>query len=304
MVTALLLAALLLVPARARADEVTAAPVPAPVRSARVEWSPTWRRFRLSEYIATPAIAALSLYVRRNLDPPVHQKWQGGNAFDDAIRDWLRADTREGRAQAVKVSDWLSLGGSAFPYVVDLPVVLLAHRQPQVAWQLLMMDLEANAVSGLISNFMFYAVGRGRPSTRDCALDPTYDPLCGGLGNNASFPSGHTQTIATAAGLTCVHHHYLPIYGSPVADVGGCVLMSLATLVTATTRIIADRHYATDILLGSVFGFGCGYGLPWLLHYRTPGDPDHLGEVASGRRFGLVPFGGPGRLGLAVIGAL
>jgi membrane-associated phospholipid phosphatase len=31
--------------------------------------------------------------------------------------------------------------------------------------------------------------------------------------------------------------------------------------------LIADRHYATDVLTGLGIGFGIGYGVPVLLHY-------------------------------------
>jgi hypothetical protein len=31
-------------------------------------------------------------------------------------------------------------------------------------------------------------------------------------------------------------------------------------------RIIGDRHYATDVIVGSAMGFSLGYIYPWLLH--------------------------------------
>jgi membrane-associated phospholipid phosphatase len=268
---------------------------------ARVEWSPRWPRFRAWEYGGTAVLGAASLYLYRYQPPPAEAKWQGENAFDDAFRGWLRADTREGRELAGTVSDVLWLGGSAVPYVVDLPVILLAHREPRVAWQVLMMDLEANAVAGFINNALFYEVGRGRPSYRSCAADPGYDQLCGSTGNNAAFPSGHTLGIATAAGLTCVHHHYLPLYGHPAADGGACALMSVATVVTAATRVVADRHYASDSIAGAAIGFAAGYGLPWLLHYRSG-----LGAAAFAGAAGpvVVPFASADVLGVGLFGAL
>jgi membrane-associated phospholipid phosphatase len=32
--------------------------------------------------------------------------------------------------------------------------------------------------------------------------------------------------------------------------------------------MIADRHYATDVLLGASLGTTAGFLLPWLFHYR------------------------------------
>ena len=131
-----------------------------------------------------------------------------------------------------------------------------------------MIDLEAEAVSGFIKNLLFAEAGRARPSFRDCATDPQYDALCGSPSNNASFPSGHTVNIATSAGLVCVHHHYLPIYGQPDADAGICALMSAATVATAVTRHVRSTlRHGLDRRRRARFRHG--YGLPWLLHYRA-----------------------------------
>jgi membrane-associated phospholipid phosphatase len=290
----ILLQALAFAPAPARAD-------PSPTSDAPVEWSPKWPRFRAWEYAATATLGVASMYLYRYRLPPDQPKWQGDNAVDDAIRGWLRADTRAGREAAGRVSDVLWLGGTAAPFAIDLPVILFVHRQPALAWQVLMMDLEANAVAGFINNGLFAVVGRGRPSYRDCSIDPTYDELCGGVGNNASFPSGHTLGIATGTGLVCVHHRYLRLFDHPAADTSACVVMVLATVVTATTRIMADRHYASDDLMGAAIGFASGYGLPWLLHYRhgvdTPLEADRPSVV-------LLPFVANGILGLGAAGIL
>ncbi len=275
--------------ARADAD---ARPAP------RVEWDARWPRFRWWEYGATPVLGATSIYLHYYAPLPAQPKWQGDNVVDGAVGGWLRADTLEGRVRAGEVGDALWLSGTAMPYVVDLPVVLLAHRQPRVAWQLLMMDLEANAVGGFITDSLFHEVGRGRPSYPRCATDPNYDPLCGGTGNNASFPSGHVLGIATAAGLTCVHHKYLPLYGNRAADAGVCGFMVLATAVTGVTRVVADRHYASDVVVGAAIGFGAGYGLPWLLHYRAGAQAPDASHVF------LVPFGGSRTVGMGIVGAL
>jgi membrane-associated phospholipid phosphatase len=268
--------------------------------AATVDWKPEWTRFRWWEYGATPVFGAASIYLHYYAPLPPQAKWHGQNIVDDSIREWLVADTRDGRTRAGQIGDALWLGGTAVPFVVDLPVVLFVHRRPQVAWQLLMMDLEANAIVGFINNALFYEVGRGRPSYASCAADPSYDQLCNGTGNNASFPSGHVLGIATAAGLTCVHHKYLPIYGNATADASACVFMSVATLATGVTRIVADRHYASDVVVGAGIGFVGGYGLPWLLHYRRA--PERNAPEAP--RVFIAPFGGAGSVGVSIAGIL
>ena len=74
--------------------------------------------------------------------------------------------------------------------------------------------------------------------------------------------------------------------------------MVLATAVTGVTRVVADRHYASDVVVGAAIGFGVGYGLPRLLHYRAGT------QAADASRVFLVPFGGSRAVGVGVIGAL
>jgi membrane-associated phospholipid phosphatase len=268
---------------------------PAP-RKLRLTWNPSWPRFRIWEYAATAGIGATSWYLRYHLMGVTPVKWQGDNFFDDAARSWLRADTPDGRTLADNISQDFSLMGYLYPFGIDLPVILLAHRDPALAWQVLMMDLEAFAVTGLVTNILFWKAGRGRPSTPDCNANPHYDPSCG-MGDGSSFPSGHVVIIATAAGLTCVHHRYLPLYGDARADAGACALMLVATTATAVGRVMGDRHHATDTLTASALGLGGGYGLPWLLHYRR-------GSTAARLPVTLIPFSGAGQIGLGLFGLL
>jgi len=264
-----------------------------------VEWSPSWPRFRWWEYFGAAAFEASSVYLRWYQPPPQQPKWQGSNAFDDTVRDWLRAETLAGRTSAANVSDWVSFVGTFAPLVIDPSVALVVHRNVDVGWQLLMMDLEAMAVANFVNNLLYSEVGRARPDSSDCAKDPSYNRLCG-IGSNASLPSGHTVTIATATGLTCSHHRYLPLYGNSTADDAACAVMVLATLTTGVSRVVADRHFATDVLLGAAIGFGSGYGLPWLLHYRYGGmeTSPHTSKVV------LFPFAADKALGLGVMGLL
>ncbi|HXK19271.1 MAG TPA: phosphatase PAP2 family protein, partial [Polyangiaceae bacterium] len=79
-----------------------------------------------------------------------------------------------------------------------------------------------------------------------------------------------------------------PLWGSPAADASACALAAMGALVTGVTRLAADRHYATDVIMGLGVGFGFGYGVPALLHYsrKKPGltvaiEPETLGSGAT-----------------------
>ena len=78
--------------------------------------------------------------------------------------------------------------------------------------------------------------------------------------------------------------------------------MVLATLTTAVTRVMADRHWASDTLFGAAVGFGTGYGLPWLLHYRARSDSG--GADDQGTHMAVVPFGDQRAIGLTFVGVI
>ena len=109
---------------------------------------------------------------------------------------------------------------------------------------------------------MANTIRRARPFVRNCA-----DGSCEAGTPNRSMPSGHEAFAFTGAGLLCTNHAYLPQYGDPDTERTACaVSLGLAT-ATGVLRIMADRHYATDVMVGSLIGLFSGFGLPRLLHY-------------------------------------
>jgi membrane-associated phospholipid phosphatase len=179
------------------------------------------------------------------------------------------------------------------PFLVDAPLALVAHRRPDIAAQLELMNVEAFSLSLFSNRALKLATARARPGREQCSGPDRGEYACGTEDANASMPSGHAQFVATAAGLTCVHHRYLPLWGSPAADTSACALMVTAAVVTAASRVVGDRHYASDVLVGAALGFGIGYGTPWLLHYRhgrTSGDSPRavLLPLVSGDSLGAM----------------
>jgi membrane-associated phospholipid phosphatase len=59
----------------------------------------------------------------------------------------------------------------------------------------------------------------------------------------------------------------MPLWGHPIADASACGLAVSAAIFTGGSRLVADRHYASDVLLGLGIGLGVGYAVPVLLHY-------------------------------------
>ena len=218
--------------------------------------------------------------------PPTEPRWRGGILFDDSVRRTVRLESPTARQRLRTVGDWPYYLSPALPLVVDpLIVSLLGRGDAKSAANLELMGLEAFSYAGLLSFVSTRISVRERPDTTECRrLHP--DAANCELDTEA-FWSGHTSIVAASAGLVCANHRYLPLWGSPLADASACALAGTGALVTAVSRLMADRHYATDVLVGMGVGFAFGYGVPVVLHYgRRKGDvrvsfqPDALGAGA------------------------
>ncbi|HYQ45978.1 MAG TPA: phosphatase PAP2 family protein [Polyangiaceae bacterium] len=237
-------------------------------QAAEFGWDPRWPKFRPSEYVLTGVTGSAALVLYFGVRDARTPRLNGGILFDDYFRDGLRLRGPAARDLARTISDWTALSAMTWVIAVDSLTVPLARGSTELSGQMLLMDAEAYSISTLLTTLIFKSIARARPSYADCERDPNYDPLCK-LHPTGSFPSGHTNTAFTAAGLSCAHHLNVPLYGNKVADALACVgTLTLAT-ATGTLRIAGDRHYATDVLVGALIGFGVGYGLPMLLHYGS-----------------------------------
>jgi membrane-associated phospholipid phosphatase len=254
--------------ALAAAAAVLLSPMPAQAwDSPRVEWRPEWPKFRAAE-VAFTAGLTLQVAAAFFLFPEPQRNWEGGILFDDAARGALRLRTRSARTTADSASDIIYYGLAAYPLLVDAGVLAAGvHGAPDVAVQLVAMDLEAYAFTGAIV-LSAEKIGRVRPEDRGCKKDPNYSNGCGDEADlKASFTSGHTAIAFTSAGLVCAHHQNLPLYGGGAPDIAACVTALTAASAAGILRVMSDNHYTTDVLLGMGIGLFGGYGLPTLLHY-------------------------------------
>jgi membrane-associated phospholipid phosphatase len=229
-----------------------------PLLEKRSLWREEWPEFRTSEGVATvtAGLASLAIVIAGPIDQP---RWQGPILFDEAVRNGLRADTPEARRTYKSIGDWTYRLSPLLPLVDVLFVSAIGRKDSKLALNLGGMLAEAYSYSGLFSVVSTQLSARKRPYS-DCEET-------GGECDTQSFYSGHSAIAATSAGLMCANHTRIALYGNPVLDVGSCVLLSVNAVVTATSRIAADRHYATDVIVGTGFGFAFGYAVPVLLHY-------------------------------------
>lgn len=249
--------ALLGVSASASAEPIKDEPAPK-----KLEWR--YSRFRTSEYVVTGVL--LSGVVASQLLAPKEDStgtWKGPILVDGGVASAMRASTPESRERAANISDYLLYGMIAFPFL-DAAYAATVRRSPDVAWQMTLINTQAFALTGLTTFAIKSLTNRERPWTSSC--DPATDATCK---SNDSFLSGHASMAFTSAGLTCAHHQALKLYGNPAADVSACLLSFAAATATGSLRILADRHYASDVFAGAAIGVASGYVLPMLLHYRN-----------------------------------
>ncbi len=284
-------------PASTIAPVVTSAQHPA---MPRLRWNPLWPAFRPIGYALTAASVTGALASTFLIPYPAEPRWVGGILFDNELRSALHARSSGLRDGIRYASDVTLIASLLITGLVDGIIIPVADRSWEVGWQLTLMNAQALSLNILIATILFKAVARGRPTHIECASDRSTDPLCD-TGEFASFPSSHTSTAFTAAGLTCVHHEHLPLYGGQPWDTAACAGSIVLAFATGLFRVIGDRHYASDVLLGAAMGFSLGYLYPYLLHYQY--DERELRDRSADEvQWGLTPGAAQAPLGLSLVG--
>jgi membrane-associated phospholipid phosphatase len=189
-----------------------------------------------------------------NASKPASCSWCTPPPFDSWVRSHLVWSA--GR-QVANAASWVT------GYGVPGMLVFLANRTPLPAAQDpdgtlttmkraqdLALVSEAWAVNDGINQVVRHDVARLRPDRSD----------------NGSFYSGHTSdAFAMVMALYTTHRlrhdqdaHHVLVVGLPFAAITGYL------------RIAADKHYASDVLVGAAAGSAVGFIIPTLHHRRFP----------------------------------
>ncbi len=239
----------------------------------RVAWHASWRPWELGDWIFTGASVAVA--VAGVLIPPTEDRWLARNAFDEAVRDTLRP-SRQGQRNLARDASDIMLMLSINQVLVDtLVVTWWGHDADTVAYNMALMNIEAIAFNTALNQVVGGLASRERPYRVECDQLPDADLRsdCRGRKRFRSFYSGHASTAFAVAGLTCMHHSQLPLYGGGFADVLPCISSFAIAGTTGALRIVADQHWATDVLAGAAMGTFSGLAVPYLLHYGW-GEPE------------------------------
>ena|GEM_PF-677339 len=241
------------------------APTPDPVAAPPGGWPEAYPRFRAQEYGLTLGLLA-GLTATTLLMPTPPRGWKEGWLFDDAARDVLRASTRDQQERLSTVSDVLQNIALLTPVLIDLGVGALLYKQDlDVALQMALIDAEVFMLATSMVVLTKRTVGRVRPNIPECG-DGGY--ACHSNSSRRAFLSGHSTAAFAAAGLSCVHHQQLALFGGGLADDMMCAAMVGVAGAATVLRVAADKHWATDTLLGATTGLLSGYLFPYLTHYQ------------------------------------
>jgi membrane-associated phospholipid phosphatase len=221
---------------------------------------------------------------------------QGGIFFDNAVRNAVRPSSIQTRYAFRDASDvGLSLAAT-WPFFVDALATAWWYRGSRdTAQEMALLDLETLAISGAVQGVTNVLVSRQRPYGQDCGTSalPGNALDCGITPEYRSFFSGHSAFAFTSAALICINHTKSELLGSPWDELS-CGTGYVVAAATASFRVLADEHYASDVIVGALVGTLVGYGVP-LLHRRHKS----FGRVTTGgMTLELVPsVGGAGVVG-------
>lgn len=261
----------------------------------RLHWREEWRPFQAGDYAWSAGMLAGFGYMQFGMPTKETPNWTGGILFDEAARKALAAHTRDERYRWAVMSDWGWSINVAAAWITPALMPAIDRFNWRMAWELEMMNVESNALTGMMVRVGQVFVGRRRPNTETCNNHTDPEVLCFG-GDNASFPSGHAAGAFSSASLSCVHHLELGLFGHPAADISWCAaLLGLATF-TAVGRNVADFHYVSDTLAGAALGVAAGVGVPLGFHYGV-----HDGSLIT-RTYALMPASQG--IGLQIVGLL
>jgi membrane-associated phospholipid phosphatase len=266
----------------------------------RLVWD--YPRFRPWEYTTTLGVTLTGFFVESKAgDYSPKTRW-GGILFDDAVRTTLVSTNPETRDRVAKISDITWNATQYFPIFVDSLFVPLVTDKLNfdVASQMLLIDWQVQSLAFFLLRIGHRAIGRERPSLQECAANKNYDGACANPDSgHASFFSGHSLMAFTGAALTCTHHAHLALYDSNIGGAIACGVTMASASATAVMRLVADKHWATDVALGVGLGLTMGFGMPYLLHYgphlRVKQGP-HPVELA------LMPIVSTDATGLSIVG--
>jgi membrane-associated phospholipid phosphatase len=223
--------------------------------------------------VATLA-AGVALYIGTPAERPQGVSvWRGGMLADDGFRSSMHATGLNGQDAAMNVSDLLLVGTIANAGLIDALVIPMVQGDSDLAWQASAAHALAFGISLSIGGVVKQVANRARPYEAQCV--PGEGGACEDGDIYQSFYSLHSGLAFTSAGFSCAMHMERDLYDDPLADGASCIGSVALASATGLLRVVADRHYLSDVLIGGALGFAVGYIVPLIFVPSRRGETDH-----------------------------
>jgi membrane-associated phospholipid phosphatase len=274
---------------------ITSVPVAAKASDRALHWNPAWRKFGPWDYAVTGVAGSLALGATL-IGPDTEHVYRGALPLDEEVRAVLRADSPAARSAAKTAADVSVAVLASYPVLVEGVFNAWLYREsPEVAGQLVLINLEAAAIAAALTGVTKSLASRERPYGRLCGTElNARSEDCVDDSRYVSFFSGHSSASFAAASVSCVQNQYVPLWGAQGRALP-CLLGYGGAATIAGLRVVADRHYVSDVLVGAAVGTGVGLVVPWL-HFRDAAPP----EVSALERHQITLL--PTLNGVALIG--
>ena len=285
-------------PAATKPNPAAVVAKPAPKAEHRLIWR--YPRFRWWEYVGAAAVTVGNVAVEAAYQSQPKEHWHEPVLFDSAVRKWLNTDSQSVHRTATDVGDYTWYAIQYYVLADGIVTPLVSDKlNADVAFQLTLLNWQAVGLTGLLARFTHITAGRTRPELQGCSNEEGSKNKCDFRG--ASFLSGHAAMVTASAALGCMNHYALPLYGGGLADDLVCPVLLTGAGTVGVMRMIADRHWATDVLAGWALGGIVGVGMPWLLHYSPAAVRSVMRPTPQ---TALIPWGNETSGGLQLMGEL
>ncbi len=246
-------------------------------RAAESAWSSNWRQPGWFDAALTAGLFAGGAAIQFGIGAPEEPRWAGPILADGFMRDSLLAQSADGVGLAGQASDWLLYSLIAAPALLEPGLAWASNGDSGLAGKMALVNAQALAVSFFATVALKHTIGRQRPPIGACWDDPNANDSCDDR-DTLSFPSGHTSMAFAGAGLVCLNHEVLSPLGGGW-DRAACYTALGAATATGVLRMVANKHYLTDVIAGAALGLAAGYLLPkWLYFGFGDGDDGVLGD--------------------------
>src|SRR4029079_805753 len=130
-------------------------------------WQHSFRRVGWPEYVLAPALL-LGAFAAQGLRQATEPRWTGPILLDRQVQHLLRAESATGRQPADTISSVL-VGVSGAQLMFDAWLVAAGiHQDPDVAWQMTVIDAETYGLSEVAVTVTKLLVARERPYAEHC----------------------------------------------------------------------------------------------------------------------------------------